>query len=98
MQIAALQSASLRVLTAWPAQANAEDAVRQMLIEFSEKQKLPEVGTVIAEDQMDDGTPIKVSQLAKQTPYGKQGKPCLGHHHVTNFADSKLLDCCMGQH
>ena len=34
-----------------------------MLIEFSEEQHLPEVGTVIAEDQMDDGTPIRVCQL-----------------------------------
>ncbi len=41
-------------------QANAEDAVKQMLIGFSEEQKLPEVGTVVAEDQMDDGTPIRV--------------------------------------
>ena len=37
--------------------------MRQMLIEFSEEQHLPEVGTVIAEDQMDDGTPIRVCQL-----------------------------------
>ncbi len=42
------------------AQANAEAAVRQMLVEFSEEQKLPEIGTVFAEDQMDDGTPIRV--------------------------------------
>ncbi|CAL8463366.1 g2900 [Coccomyxa elongata] len=42
-------------------QANAEDAVRQMLVAFSEEQQLPEVGTVIAEDQMDDGTPIRLS-------------------------------------
>ena len=44
-------------------QANAEDAVRQMLIEFSERQNLPEVGTVVSEDQMDDGTPIRVSRM-----------------------------------
>ncbi|CAK0741638.1 hypothetical protein CVIRNUC_001340 [Coccomyxa viridis] len=42
-------------------QANAEDAVRQMLTEFSERQSLPEVGTVVSEDQMDDGTPIRLS-------------------------------------
>ena len=71
--------------------------MRQMLIEFSEEQKLPEVGTVIAEDQMDDGTPIRVSRLAKQTPYGKQGKSCCGHHHVTHLADIKLPDCCVAQ-
>jgi len=52
-----------KVLTALYLQDNAEDAVRQMLIEFSEEQDLPEVGTVIAEDQMDDGTPIRVCQL-----------------------------------
>ena len=44
-------------------QANAEDAVRQMLIEFSERQNLPEVGTVVSEDQMDDGTPIRVRRI-----------------------------------
>ena len=31
-----------------------------MLIDFSEEQNLPEIGTVFAEDQMDDGTPIRV--------------------------------------
>lgn len=36
-------------------QANAESAVREMLCSFSEAQGLPEVGTVYAEDQMDDG-------------------------------------------
>jgi hypothetical protein len=72
--------------------------VRQMLIQFSEEQKLPEVGTVIAEDQMDDGTPIRVSRLAKQIPYGKEGNPCFGHHHVTHLADSNLPDCCLAQH
>jgi hypothetical protein len=41
-------------------QDNAEHAVRQMLMEFSQDQKLAEVGTVTAEDQMDDGTPIRV--------------------------------------
>ncbi len=44
-------------------QANAEDAVKQMLIAFSEEQNLPEVGTVVAEDQMDDGSPIRVIPL-----------------------------------
>lgn len=34
--------------------------MRQMLIDFSEDQALPEVGTVVAEDQMDDGSPIRV--------------------------------------
>ena len=45
------------------AQDNAEGAVRQMLVAFSEEQQLPEVGTVTAEDQMDDGTPIRVITL-----------------------------------
>ena len=48
-------------------QANAEDAVRQMLVAFSEEQQLPEVGTVTAEDQMDDGTPIRVFSLSATT-------------------------------
>ncbi|KAK9839403.1 hypothetical protein WJX81_000039 [Elliptochloris bilobata] len=42
-------------------QANAEAAVREMLCRFSEAQGLPETGTVHAEDQMDDGTPIKLA-------------------------------------
>ncbi|KAK9917414.1 hypothetical protein WJX75_004082 [Coccomyxa subellipsoidea] len=42
-------------------QDNAEGAVRQMLVAFSEEQQLPEVGTVTAEDQMDDGTPIRLA-------------------------------------
>ena len=35
-----------------------------MLIGFSEDQALPEVGTVTAEDQMDDGSPIRVRRPA----------------------------------
>ncbi|KAI8475487.1 MAG: Hydantoinase B/oxoprolinase-domain-containing protein [Monoraphidium minutum] len=42
-------------------QANAEGAVREMLRGFSLKQGLPEVGTVTAEDQMDDGSPIRLA-------------------------------------
>eukprot|EP00775_Hariotina_reticulata_P006718 gene6718-6939_t len=42
-------------------QANAEDAVREMLCEFSKSQGLPEVGTVTAEDQLDDGSPIRLA-------------------------------------
>ncbi len=42
-------------------QANAEHAVRTMLTRFSEEQGLAEVGTVEAEDCMDDGTPIKLA-------------------------------------
>ncbi len=42
-------------------QANAERAVRAMLTTFSERQGLPPVGTVEAEDFMDDGTPIHLA-------------------------------------
>lgn len=42
-------------------QANAEAAVRDMLIAFSFQQGLDEVGSVQAVDQMDDGTPIKLA-------------------------------------
>lgn len=42
-------------------QENAEQAVREMLQQFSEDRGLPEVGTVSAEDIMDDGTPIKLT-------------------------------------
>jgi len=43
------------------AQENAEQAVREMLRRFSRERGLPEVGTVVAEDQMDDGTPIRLA-------------------------------------
>ncbi|TMW56149.1 hypothetical protein Poli38472_008797 [Pythium oligandrum] len=51
---------SLPVVTAYMAyiQQAAENAVRNMLVEFSLAQKLPEVGSVYAEDFMDDGTKI----------------------------------------
>ena len=42
-------------------QNNAEQAVREMLVAFSHRQGLPEVGTVTALDHMDDGTPIALS-------------------------------------
>jgi 5-oxoprolinase (ATP-hydrolysing) len=40
------------------AAAAAEDAVREMLCDFSSARDLPEVGTVTAEDQLDDGSKI----------------------------------------
>ena len=43
------------------AQENAEQAVREMLRRFSAERGLPEVGTVVAEDLMDDGTPIRLA-------------------------------------
>ena len=43
------------------AQENAEMAVRDMLRRFSTEHGLPEVGTVTAEDCMDDGTPIRLA-------------------------------------
>lgn len=42
-------------------QENAADCVREMLKEFSVTQGLPQVGTVYGEDQMDDGSIIKLS-------------------------------------
>lgn len=47
-------------------QENAEGAVRGMLREFSRQQGLPEVGIVVAEDQMDDGSPIRLSVTIDQ--------------------------------
>lgn len=41
-------------------QENAESAVRDMLCDFSLRRGLPEVGSVVAEDRMDDGNPIKL--------------------------------------
>ena len=61
-------------------QANAEDAVKQMLIQFSEEQSLPEVGTVIAEDQMDDGTPIRVGLLSSCIITLRPGEGCIRAH------------------
>lgn len=43
------------------AQENAEQAVREMLQQFSEGAGLPQVGTVTAEDFMDDGSPIRLA-------------------------------------
>jgi hypothetical protein len=38
-----------------------EDAVREMLRDFSLSRGLPEVGTVTAADQLDDGSPITLA-------------------------------------
>jgi hypothetical protein len=38
-----------------------EDAVREMLRDFSVSRGLPEVGTVTAADQLDDGSPIALA-------------------------------------
>lgn len=38
-----------------------EDAVREMLCDFSTARGLPEVGTVTAEDQLDDGSTIRLA-------------------------------------
>ena len=42
-------------------QANAEQAVRELLTGFSQEQGLKEVDTVSAEEYMDDGTPIRLA-------------------------------------
>ena len=42
-------------------QRNAESSVRQMLKELSLQKKLPAVGTVLAEDLMDDGSTIRLA-------------------------------------
>ena len=42
-------------------QANAEQAVRELLRDFSTSQGLKEVDTVSAEEYMDDGTPIRLA-------------------------------------
>eukprot|EP00873_Tetraselmis_striata_P028673 jgi/Tetstr1/448937/TSEL_036163.t1 len=55
-----IEEYSLSVVQAYMThiQDNAEAAVRQMLCDFSLQVGMPEVGSVYAEDQMDDGTPI----------------------------------------
>lgn len=35
--------------------------MREMLVQFSHQQGLPEVGSVSAEDYMDDGSPIRLT-------------------------------------
>ena len=42
-------------------QSNAEQAVRQLLRDFSKDQGLKEIDTVSAEEHMDDGTPIRLA-------------------------------------
>ena len=42
-------------------QDNAEQAVRDLLRDFNKDQGLKEVDTVWAEEQMDDGTPIRLA-------------------------------------
>lgn len=60
---ALIREYSLAVVTAYMAhiQHNAEQSVRLMLKHFSLRQGLPEVGTVYAEDQLDDGSPIRLA-------------------------------------
>ncbi|CAM9887417.1 unnamed protein product [Ectocarpus fasciculatus] len=48
-------------------QDNAEAAVRHMLVDFSLQMGLGEVGTVNAEDFMDDGTPIRLAVTVDRT-------------------------------
>eukprot|EP00903_Cladosiphon_okamuranus_P015215 g14063.t1 len=48
-------------------QDNAEAAVRQMLVDFSLQMGLGQVGTVSAEDFMDDGTPIRLAITVDRT-------------------------------
>ena len=51
-------------------QENAAHAVRNMLVDFSKEQGLGEVGTVATQDQMDDGSIIRLAvtiDRSKQT-------------------------------
>ena len=66
-------------------QANAEAAVRRMLAAFSRRVGLPEVGVVEADDQMDDGTPVKLRVTVDRTAgsahfdFGGTGPQVLGN-------------------
>ena len=44
-----------------PVQANAEEQVRHMLVQFAQSQQLGDRGIVEAEDSMDDGSPIRLA-------------------------------------
>lgn len=48
-------------------QDNAEQAVRELLRDFSTSQGLKEVDTVCAEEHMDDGTPIRLAVTIDRT-------------------------------
>ena len=58
-----IQEYGLRIVHAYMKhiQTNAEISVREMLMQFSLKRNLPEIGTVTAVDFMDDGTPIALA-------------------------------------
>lgn len=64
-------------------QVNAEEAVRQMLADFSVEVGLPETGSVVAEDQMDDGSPIVLKVCLPCTnrlvrpPLSNPSNPCM---------------------
>ncbi|KAL3135323.1 hypothetical protein ABBQ32_007517 [Trebouxia sp. C0010 RCD-2024] len=60
---ALIQEYTLEVVQAYMhhIQANAEQAVRELLRDFSKSQNLREVDTVSAEEHMDDGTPIHLA-------------------------------------
>jgi 5-oxoprolinase (ATP-hydrolysing) len=55
-----IQEYGLEVVTAYMGHIMhaAEEAVRDMLVTFSLRKGMGEIGQVHAEDQMDDGTPI----------------------------------------
>jgi len=55
-----IQEYTLEVVQAYMVfiQKNAEQAVKEMLVSFSQRMNLPENGQVYQEDQMDDGSPI----------------------------------------
>jgi len=54
----------------------AEAAVREMLCEFAAARALPEVGTVKAEDQLDDGSTIALSITIDRWGRASATRPC----------------------
>jgi len=88
-------------------QANAEEAVRAMLVRFSKRVGLPEVGTVSASDFMDDGTPIKLTMTIDRRSrsavmdFAGTGPQVLGNTNappaVTFSAVIYVLRCLAGQ-
>lgn len=88
-------------------QQNAEAAVRTMLRAFAASMRLPEVGTVVSEDQMDDGTRIKLAVTIDQRDgsaifdFAGTGPEVYGNHNappaVTYSAVIYAMRCLVRQ-
>jgi hypothetical protein len=74
-------------------QANAEAAVRDMLRDFSAAQGLGEVGRVAAEDQLDDGSPIRLAVTIDRWVLTKCSH-IMSDHLIHNDIDTTVAFIC----